>query len=206
LLFMLIMGGITFGVFTATEAGGIGASGALILAILRRKMSWSIFFGSLVEAATTTAMIFTVIFGALVLTQFVNISGLSEAVLDFIRHLNASPIQIVLCIMVFYVLLGIFIEGFALIFLTVPIFVPIVQALGFDLVWWGVVLVIVVEMSVLHPPLGLNIYVLKSILPEVPLKEIFKGVIPFFLSDFVRLAFVIAFPAAVLYLPRLMIR
>ena len=205
-LFTLIMGGITFGIFTATEAGGIGATGALTLAILRRRMSWAIFVQSLVEAATTAAMIFTVIFGALVLTQFVNISGLSEAVLDFIRHLDASPIEIVLCIMVFYVLLGIFIEGFALIFLTVPIFVPIVSALGFDLVWWGVALVIVVEMSVLHPPLGINIYVLKSILPEVPLKEIFKGVIPFFCSDFIRLAIVIAFPAVALFLPRIMLR
>ena len=205
-LFALIMGGITFGVFTANEAGGIGASGALILAILRRKMSWTIFVQSLTEAAQTTAMIFTVIFGALVLTQFVNISGLSEAVLGFIRQLDASPIEIVLCIMVFYVLLGIFIEGFALIFLTVPIFVPIVSALGFDLVWWGVALVITVEMSVVHPPLGLNIYVLKSILPEVPLKEIFKGVIPFFLSDFIRLGIVVAFPAVALVLPHLLLR
>jgi tripartite ATP-independent transporter DctM subunit len=205
-LFVLIMGGITFGIFTATEAGGIGASGALLIAILRRKMSWAVFVDALIEAATTTAMIFTVIFGALVLTQFVNISGLSEAVLGFIRRLDASPIEIVLCIMAFYVLLGIFIEGFALIFLTVPIFVPIVSALGFDLVWWGVALVITVEMSVVHPPLGLNIYVLKSILPEVPLKEIFKGVIPFFLSDFIRLGVVLAFPALILYLPRLMLR
>ena len=205
-LFTLIMGGITFGVFTATEAGGIGATGALALAILRRRMNWPIFVQSLIEAATTSAMIFTVIFGALVLTQFVNISGLSEAVLDLIRHIASGPTEIVLCIMAFYVVLGIFIEGFALIFLTVPIFVPIVSALGFDLVWWGVALVIVVEMSVLHPPLGLNIYVLKSILPDVPLKEIFKGVIPFFCSDFVRLAIVIAFPAAALALPRLMLR
>jgi tripartite ATP-independent transporter DctM subunit len=205
-LFLLIVGGITFGVFTATEAGGIGAGGALLLAILRRRMSVGIFVAALVEAATTTAMIFTVIFGALVLTQFVNISGLSEAVLGFIRGLHASPIEILLCIMAFYVLLGIFIEGFALIFLTVPIFVPIVQALGFDLVWWGVAMVITVEMSVVHPPLGLNIYVLKSILPEVALKDIFKGVIPFFASDFVRLALVIAFPALALALPRLMLR
>ena len=205
-LFTLIMGGITFGIFTATEAGGIGASGALALAILRRKMTWVIFVESLIDAASTTAMIFTVIFGALVLTQFFNISGMSETVLEFIRHLDASPIEIVLCIMVFYVLLGIFIEGFALIFLTVPVFVPIVQALGFDLVWWGVAMVITVEMSVTHPPLGLNIYVLKSILPEIHLKEIFKGVIPFFLSDFVRLGLVIAFPALALYLPRLMLR
>ncbi len=205
-LFSLIMGGITIGIFTATEAGGIGATGALALAILRRRMNWTIFAQSLIEAATTTAMIFTVIFGALVLNQFVNISGLSEGVLDFIHHLDASPLEIVLVIMAFYVVLGIFIEGFALIFLTVPIFVPIVAALGFDLVWWGVALVIVVEMSVTHPPLGLNIYVLKSILPEVPLKEIFKGVIPFFLSDFIRLAAVIAFPALALYLPRLLLR
>jgi C4-dicarboxylate transporter, DctM subunit len=205
-LFLLIMGGITFGVFTATEAGGIGAGGALGLAILRRRMSWTIFWDALIEAATTTAMIFTVIFGALVLTQFVNISGLSEAVIGFIRHLHASPTEILLCIMAFYVLLGIFVEGFALIFLTVPIFVPIVEALGFNLVWWGVAMVITVEMSVVHPPLGLNIYVLKSILPEVALKDIFKGVIPFFLSDFVRLALVIAFPALTLALPRLLLR
>ncbi len=205
-LFGLIMGGITFGIFTATEAGGIGATGALLLAFLRGRMSWTILVRSLIEAATTTGMIFTVIFGALVLTQFVNISGLSETVLDFIRHLDASPTSIVLLIMAFYVLLGIFIEGFALIFLTVPIFVPIVQALGFDLVWWGVALVIVVEMSVLHPPLGINIYVLKSILPEIPLKEIFKGVLPFFASDFLRLAAVIAFPALALALPKLMLR
>jgi tripartite ATP-independent transporter DctM subunit len=200
------MGGITFGVFTATEAGGIGAAGALILAILRRKMSWAIFYDSLVEAATTTAMVFTVILGALVLNQFVNISGMSETVLAFIRELHASPMEIILIIMAFYVVLGMFIEGFALIFLTVPIFVPIVGALGFDLIWWGVVLVITVEMSVLHPPLGLNIFVLKSLLPEVPLKQIYWGVIPFWAGDFLRLGIVLAFPALVLYLPRLLLR
>src|SRR5579862_4065007 len=205
-LFLLVMGGITFGVFTATEAGGIGAAGALILAILRRKMSWRIFYESLVEAATTTAMVFTVILGALVLNQFVNISGMSETVLAFIAKLNATPTEIILIIMAFYVLLGMFIEGFALIFLTVPIFVPIVGALGFDLIWWGIVLVITVEMSVLHPPLGLNIFVLKSLLPEVPLKQIYWGVIPFWAGDFLRLAIILAFPALVLYLPRLLLR
>ncbi len=205
-LFALIMGGITFGVFTATEAGGIGATGALTLAILRRKMSWRIFYESLVEAATTTAMVFTVIFGALVLNQFVNISGMSEGVLAFIQKLDATPFEVILIIMAFYVVLGMFIEGFALIFLTVPIFVPIVAALGFDLTWWGIVLVVVVEMSVLHPPLGLNIFVLKSLLPEVPLKQIYWGVIPFWMGDFVRLGLILAFPALALYLPRLLLR
>jgi tripartite ATP-independent transporter DctM subunit len=202
-LFLLVMGGITFGIFTATEAGGIGAAGALLLAALRRKMSWKIFYESLVDAATTTAMVFTVIFGALVLNQFVNISGMSESVLAFISTLHASPMEIILVIMAFYVVLGMFIEGFALIFLTVPIFVPIVGALGFDLIWWGIVLVVVVEMSVLHPPLGLNIFVLKSLLPEVPLTQIYWGVIPFWMGDFVRLAIILAFPAVALYLPRL---
>lgn len=205
-LFLVVMGGITFGVFTATEAGGIGAAGALFLAILRRKMTWAIFYDSLVDAATTTAMVFTVILGALVLNQFVNISGMSEAVLAFIQQLNATPMEIILVIIAFYVVLGMFIEGFALIFLTVPIFVPIVAALGFDLVWWGIVLVIVVEMSVLHPPLGLNIFVLKSLLPDVPLKQIYWGVIPFWAGDFLRLGVVLAFPALVLYLPHLLLR
>jgi len=205
-LFLLVMGGITFGIFTATEAGGIGATGALGLAVLRRKMSWPIFCEALTEAATTTAMVFSVIFGALVLNQFVNISGMSEAVLGFIQRLNATPFEIVLIIMAFYVVLGMFIEGFALIFLTVPIFVPIIGALGFDLIWWGVVLVVVVEMSVLHPPLGLNIFVLKSLLPEVPLKQIYWGVLPFWAGDFVRLGIILAFPALVLYVPHLFLR
>jgi tripartite ATP-independent transporter DctM subunit len=205
-LFLLVMGGITFGIFTATEAGGIGAAGALFLAILRRKMSWAIFYESLVDAAMTTAMVFTVILGALVLNQFINISGMSEAVLAFIRQLDATPMEIILIIMAFYVVLGMFVEGFALIFLTVPIFVPIVGALGFDLIWWGIVLVVVVEMSVLHPPLGLNIFVLKSLLPEVPLKQIYWGVIPFWMGDFLRLGTVLAFPALVLYLPRIFLR
>ncbi|MBT5939484.1 MAG: TRAP transporter large permease, partial [Rhodospirillaceae bacterium] len=146
-LFFLIMGGIFFGVFTSTEAGGIGAGGALIFAIMRKKMTWSIFVDSLIEAARTTAMIFTVAFGALILNQFVNISGMPEAVLSFISSLNATPLQVVLVIMCFYVILGMFIEGIAMIFLTVPIFVPVISALGFDLIWWGIVLVMVVEIS-----------------------------------------------------------
>ncbi len=205
-LFLLVMGGITFGVFTATEAGGIGAVGSLCLALLRRKMSWAIFYESLVDAATTTAMVFSVIFGALVLNQFVNISGMSESVLAFIHALNASPFEIILIIMAFYVLLGMFIEGFALIFLTVPIFVPIVGGLGYDLIWWGIVLVVVVEMSVLHPPLGLNIFVLKSLLPEVPLKQIYWGVIPFWMGDFLRLGLILAFPAIALAIPHYFLR
>jgi C4-dicarboxylate transporter, DctM subunit len=205
-LFFLIMGGIFFGIFTSTEAGGIGAGGALIFAILRRKMSWQIFVDSLIEAARTTAMIFTVAFGALILNQFINISGLPEAVLAFISSLNATPIQVVLVIMCFYVILGMFIEGIAMIFLTVPIFVPVISALGFDLIWWGIVLVMVVEISLITPPIGLNVFIMKSMLPDVPLGTIFKGIAPFFAADIFRLSIVVFFPPVALWLPTLMYR
>lgn len=207
-LFLLIMGGIFFGVFTSTEAGGIGAAGALVFAIVRKKMSWRILYESLVEGARTTTIIFTVAFGTLILNQFVNLSGLPEAVLGFIDSLNATPIQVIFVIIGFYVILGMFIEGIAMIFLTVPIFVPVISALDFGfhdvLIWWGIVLVMVVEMSLITPPIGLNVFILKSMLPEVSLTTIFKGIGPFFAADIVRVAIVILFPGVVLWLPNLM--
>ena len=149
-------------------------------------------------------MIFTVAFGALILNQFVNISGMPEAVLSFISSLNATPLQVVLVIMCFYVILGMFIEGIAMIFLTVPIFVPVISALGFDLIWWGIVLVMVVEISLITPPIGLNVFIMKSMLPDVPLGTIFKGIAPFFAADIFRLAIVVFFPPVALWLPNLM--
>jgi len=207
-LFFLIMGGIFFGIFTSTEAGGIGATGALVFAIIRRRMSWKIFYESLAEAAITTAMIFTVAFGALILNQFVNMSGMPQVVLALIDSLDATPLQVVLVIMAFYVLLGMFIEGVAMIFLTVPIFVPVIMGLDFGfsdvLIWWGIVLVMVVEISLITPPIGLNVFILKSMLPDVPLSKIFKGIAPFFCADLFRLAIVVIFPAVALWLPTVM--
>ena len=207
-LFFLIMGGIFFGVFTSTEAGGIGALGALVFAIARKRMSWKILYESLIEGARTTTIIFTVAFGTLILNQFVNLSGLPEAVLGFIESLNATPLQVVFVIIGFYIILGMFIEGIAMIFLTVPIFVPVISALDFGfpdvLIWWGIVLVMVVEMSLITPPIGLNVFILKSMLPEVPLSTIFKGIGPFFMADLIRIAIVIFFPAVALWLPNLM--
>lgn len=207
-LFFLIMGGIFFGVFTSTEAGGIGAAGALLFAIIRKRMSLKVFYESLVEGAMTTAMIFTVAFGALILNQFINMSGMPQSVLNLINNLDATPLQVVLVIMVFYVLLGMFIEGVAMIFLTVPIFVPVIMGLDFGfsdvLIWWGIVLVMVVEISLITPPIGLNVFILKSMLPEVSLTKIFKGIAPFFCADLFRLAIVVVFPAVALWLPTIM--
>ena len=153
-LFLLILGGIFLGVFTPSEAGGIGAVGALAFAVGRRTLDWRNFVASLIEAGRTTAMVFAIAFGTLVLSQFVNIAGLPNAILDLLEKMNVSPLVVLLMILVAYIALGMVIEGIGMIFLTVPIFVPIVQALGFDLIWFGIVMVIVVEISLITPPLG----------------------------------------------------
>jgi tripartite ATP-independent transporter DctM subunit len=203
-LFLVIMGGIFFGVFTPGEAGSIGAVGALAFAVGRRKMTWRLFFESLVEAGRITALIFAVAFGALILNQFVNIARMPEAIAAFITDLELTPQTTIFVILGIYVILGMIIEGLAMIFLTVPLFVPIVAALGFDLIWFGVVMIMVVEISLITPPIGLNVFVMKTMLPEVPLTTIFKGIAPFFIGDLIRLSIVVFFPGIVLYLPSFM--
>lgn len=203
-LFLIILGGIFLGVFTPTEAGGIGAVGALAFAAARRRLNWRNFGESLLEAGQTTAQIFFVAFGALVLNQFINFAGLPNAILTLLGSFDATPLAAIFIIFGFYVILGMFVEGISMIFLTVPIFAPVVQALGFDLVWFGVVVVMVVEISLITPPIGLNVFVLKSMLPEVPLSAIYHGIMPFFAADIVRLMLVLFFPQLVLFLPQLM--
>jgi len=204
LLFVFIMGGIFIGAFTPSEAGGMGAVGALIFAIGRRKMSLAIFVSSLAETARITGTIFVVIFGALVLNQFVNVAGLPRAMASLILDQDISTTTTLLIIIAIYVLLGTIIEGLAILFLTVPIFVPIMAALGFDLIWFGVLLIMLIEISLITPPIGLNVFVMKTMLPEVPLIDIFKGIAPFFIGDIVRVLIVAFFPATVLFLPSLM--
>jgi len=203
-LFFLIIGGISFGIFTPTEGGGIGAVGALSFAVARKKISWRTFFYSLAEAAETSAMIFTIAFGALILNNFVNIAEMPNAIIDFIKTLAISPMSVILVILLIYILLGTIIEGLAMIFLTVPIFVPLVDAMGFDLIWFGIVMVMVVEISLITPPIGLNVFVIKSIMPSVPLASIFRGIAPFFAVDILRLALVVFIPSIALWLPRML--
>lgn len=202
-LFLVIIGGITFGIFTPTEGGGIGAIGALLFAIARKRMNLRIFFYALAEAAETSAMIFTIAFGALILNNFVNIAEMPNAIVDFIGALDIEPIYVILVILLIYILLGTIIEGLAMIFLTVPIFVPLVDAMGFDLIWFGIVMVMVVEISLITPPIGLNVFVIKSIMPDVPLSAMFKGIAPFFAADIVRLMAVVFIPGLALWLPSL---
>lgn len=202
-LFGLIMGGISFGVFTPNEAGSIGAIGALIFAIARRRMTWPIFVSSLVDASKTTAMVFMIGIGALVFNNFVTMSGLSAFVANWLQALPLTPMGIMIVIILFYFLLGTLVDGMAMIFLTVPVIYPIVIAMGLDPIWFGIVLVMVVEISLITPPIGMNVFVLKSMMPGVSLRTIFTGIAPFLIADVMRLAVVLAFPGFVLYLPHL---
>jgi C4-dicarboxylate transporter, DctM subunit len=203
-LFVLVLGGIYVGVFTPSEAGGIGAAGALFFAAARRLLTWRALWDSLLEAAKTTSLIFSVAFGALILNNFVNIAGLPTVIVNFVESIDVAPITVIIAIVFIYILLGCIVEGIGMILLTVPIFFPVVQALGFDMIWFGIVVIMVTEISLITPPIGLNVFVMKSMLPEVPLMTIYKGIMPFFVADIVRLGLVIAFPAIALYLPNLM--
>jgi TRAP-type C4-dicarboxylate transport system permease large subunit len=204
LLFMLIVLGIFFGWFTTTEAGGIGAGGALLFAILRGRMTWEVFVQCLTGAAKTAAMIYFVAASAMVLNQFVNLAGVPSDVVQLIRQFDMSATQVILALLLFYLVLGMFLDGFAMIFLTVPVIVPVIAGLGLDLTWWGIITVIVVELALISPPVGLNIFVLKATQPGVPLGSIYRGILPFFTADVARLLFLVFLPAVVLWLPSLM--
>lgn len=209
-LFTLIMGGIFMGIFTASEGGGIGAVGALILAIIRRRMSLRIFFDSLLEAATMTATVFAVGFGALMLNQLVNFSGAPAEILAFIETLGIGPWGVIGVILVCYVILGMIVDGPAMIFLTVPIFVPLVESLNLPipddlkLVWFGIIVVVAVEISLITPPIGMNVFVISSMLPDVSIMDVYKGIMPFFIADLVRLAIFVTMPTSVLWLVQAM--
>ena len=214
-LFVLILGGIMTGMFTSSEAGSMGAVGAFAFALFRRRMSWRIFFESLLEASLTTVQIFTVAIGALVLNQFINMARFPDAILSLINGLDLAPIYIIFIILGIFVLLGMFVEGIAMILLTVPIFTPIIAGLGLDvfwfgvesdldLIWFGVVMIMAVEISLITPPIGLNVFILKSMVPDIPLASIFRGIIPFFIADIIRLTIIVLVPGVVLYLPSIL--
>ena len=204
-LFSLVLGGIYFGVFTPHEAGGVGAVGACCAALARRRLTWHAFVSSLTEAARTTSMVFSVAFGAIILSNFINVAGLPESISTGIVALELPSLGVIIAICLVYMVLGCVFDGLALLFLTVPVFAPIVASLGYDLVWFGVVVIIVSEIALITPPVGMNVFVIKSMNPELPLRTIFMGIVPFLMADVTRLAIVILVPGVVLYLPNLML-
>ena len=203
-LFLFVMGGIYGGAFTATEGAGMGAFGAMAFALWRRALSWRALYGCLVESARTTAMLFMILIGALMFAEFVNITTMPNDLKRFVDRFNVHPILVVAAICAIYVILGTAMEELSMILLTMPVFFPVVMHLGFDPIWFGILIVVVVEIGLISPPVGMNLFVLKTLIPEVSTGTVFRGVTPFIVADVVRLAILIAFPAISLWLPSLM--
>ncbi len=204
LLFIFVIGGLYGGLFTPTEAGGMGAAGAFIIGVLRRRLSGQGIKAALLQATRTAAAVFTVLIGALLFGYFLTITQTPQKVTEFMTGLGIGPYGVLLLIMVMYLILGCLMDAMAMIILTVPIIFPVITALGFDPIWFGVIIVMTVELGLIHPPVGMNVFVIKSVVPDVDFTTIFKGVIPFIVTDLIRLAILIAFPMIALWLPERM--
>lgn len=203
-LFVLVMGGIYAGVFTPTEAAGIGAAGAFVFALLRGALTWASTLRVFADSAYTTAMLLFVLIGALIFANFVNSAGLPEDLRNLVEGLEMPPLAVMWVILLIYILLGCVFESLSMVLLTVPVFFPLVADLGFDLIWFGIVVVCVTELSLITPPIGLNIFVVRGMLPDVSTAAIIRGVMPFCAVDIIRLAIIVHLPWLSLYLPDLL--
>lgn len=203
-LFVVIMGGIYGGIFTPTEAAGIGAFCTFLITLKRRGWKPRLYMTVLVEAAQTTAVMFALVIGALIFTNFLTVAGLPNQLLSFIDGLDMSPLMVIFIICLIYLVLGCFLETMSMVMLTVPIFYPIVASMGFDLIWFGIVVVVAAEISLITPPLGLNIFMIKNVMPDIPLRTIIYGVSPFVLTDLIRLAILVLLPGIVMVIPNSM--
>ena len=212
LLFFLVIGGLYGALdvwplsltFSPTEAAGMGATGAFLIALARGTLTVRETFEVLRDTAATSASLFAVLIGASVFSNFVNLAGLPEALLELVQGAGISPAMVMLAILLIYLALGCVFESLSMLLLTVPIFFPLVTSLGFDPVWFGIVVVVVVEISLITPPVGLNVFILKGVVGDVSTATIFRGVTPFWAADLVRLAILVALPGLVLFLPESM--
>ena len=212
LLFVLVIGGM-YGMldiwplnltFAPSEAAGIGATGALAISLLRGQMTLRDIREALTEAASTTASLFMILIGAWIFSNFVNVAGLPTGLQALIAEWGTSPFIVIGIIVAIYLVLGCVFESLSMMLLTVPVFFPVVVGLGFDPVWFGIVVVVVVEISMITPPIGLNVFILKRVVDNVSTATIFRGVTPFWMVDLIRLAILLGIPAASLWLPSLL--
>jgi C4-dicarboxylate transporter, DctM subunit len=200
-LFMFVIGGLYGGFFTPTEAGGVGASGAFLLGVLRGKLDKAGIREALLSATRTAAAVFTVLIGALLFGYFLTITQVPQKLTEMLTGLGVGRYGVLAMIMVMYLVLGCLMDAMAMIILTVPIIYPVIIQLGFDPIWFGVIIVMTVELGLIHPPVGMNVFVIKSVVKDVSFTTIFKGVIPFVVTDLLRLMILISFPIIALWLP-----
>lgn len=194
LLFAFVMGGLYGGVFTATECAGMGAAGALAIALARGKLSRADILGCLQETAATTAMIFAIVFGALVFANFITLSGLTAQLVEWIQNSGFSKTGVLLAMVAIYLVLGCLMEAMGLLLLTAPIFTAIAVEMGISPIWFGIFVVMMIEVGMLTPPVGMNVFTVKTLLPDVKLSTIFQGVMPFVIANLVAVGLLIAWP------------
>src|SRR5450830_1448453 len=205
LLFVFVIGGL-YGLpflprFTPTEAGGVGASGAFLIGVLSGRLTKDGILGALLQATRTAAAVFTVLIGALIFGYFLTITQTPQKVTELLTGLGLGRYGVLALIMLMYLVLGCLMDAMAMIILTIPIIFPVITHLGFDPIWFGVIIVMTVELGLIHPPVGMNVFVIKSVIKDVSFTTIFKGVIPFIITDLIRLVILIAFPIIALWLP-----
>jgi len=206
----IILGGIYTGWMTPTETGAVGAALIFFMALGRRAifgegMTKDDFIESMMETGKLTVMIFTIIWGVLIYVRFLGFTGLTTAFADWIVHLPVAPIVVLLMILGVYIILGMFMDGIGMLLLTLPVVHPAIIALGYDPVWFGIIVVKMVEIGLVTPPIGLNCFVVNGVRPDIPLSDVFKGIWPFVVADFITVGVLIAFPGIVLFLPEMMI-
>ncbi len=202
-LFILVISGLFLGWFSPTQAGGAGAAGALLISLARRQLTWQHFLDAVKDTLRITCMIMVIVAGATVFGHFMAVSEIPLVLADWVSALALPPMAVMAVIILIYLLGGCFMDSLAMIMLTVPIFYPAVMALGFDPIWFGVIMVLVVEMGVITPPVGINVYVVKGIADGVPLETVFKGVWPFLLAELVMAGILMLFPKIATFLPGL---
>lgn len=203
-IFGIVMGGIYGGLFTSVEASGIGASAALLFALTRHNLTLAKIREIFADSARTSAMMFGIILGAALFGEFVNITGVHEGLLAMVQGSGLSPFGVIMVMIAIYLVLGCVLESLSMILLTVPIFFPIVVALGYDPVWFGILVVVVVEIGLITPPIGVNLFVIRSVTPDIPMGSIVRGILPFIASDLVRVMLIATIPALSLWLPNLL--
>lgn len=206
IVIIVSIGGIYIGAFTPVEASGIGAGLVILMATVHRKLNVRLLWEAAKDTVNTSAMLFMVVIGANVLNPFLSFTHLPDALGAALKATDLGPYGILFLIMGFYLILGMFMDGLAMLVVTVPIFFPVVVGLGFDPIWYGVVSVIAIEMGMITPPVGLNVFVVKGIAKDVPMSEIFKGVGPFWIAMVVCLLLIVAFPQIALMIPHAMFK
>jgi len=201
-VFAIVIGGIYGGFFTPTEASGIGVSAVLLIGLVLRKLTWRALMDSLVETGLISGMIYGIIVSGYLLSRFLAVTGLSEAVVTYVVSLGLSQYSLILAMVIIYVILGTMLDVFGIMILTIPFFFPITVQAGIDPVWFGVFTVIMCEVGLLTPPVGVNVFVMHNVAPEVPMKTIFRGIVSFTVFDLMMIGFLTLYPEVALWLPR----